>query len=106
VLEDDSTILGTLSYGELAKRARDIAAGLVERDIVPGDRVALMLPTSIDFFVSFFGVLYAGAIPVPIYPPMNEPRSKILRAARPGFCAMREPDCSLRYPRRPGLGRS
>src|SRR5208337_4671479 len=43
----------------------------VMRDIVPGDRVALMLPTGIDFFVAFFGILYAGAIPVPIYPPMR-----------------------------------
>jgi 1-acyl-sn-glycerol-3-phosphate acyltransferase len=30
-----------------------------------------MLPTSIDFFTAFFGILYAGAIPVPIYPPMR-----------------------------------
>ena len=30
-----------------------------------------MLPTSLDFFVAFFGILYAGAIPVPIYPPMR-----------------------------------
>jgi 1-acyl-sn-glycerol-3-phosphate acyltransferase len=80
VLEDDATILGTLSYGELAKTARGIAAGLVERDIMPGDRVVLMLPTSIDFFAAFFGVLYAGGIPVPIYPPMQ--RSQIEDFAR------------------------
>jgi acyl-CoA synthetase (AMP-forming)/AMP-acid ligase II len=36
---------------------------------VPGDRIAMMLPTSTDFFASFFGILYAGAVPVPIYPP-------------------------------------
>ncbi len=30
-----------------------------------------MLPTSADFFVAFFGILYAGAVPVPIYPPMR-----------------------------------
>ena len=30
-----------------------------------------MLPTSIEFFTTFFGILYAGAIPVPIYPPMR-----------------------------------
>ena len=33
--------------------------------------MGLMLPTSIEFFVAFFGILYAGAIPVPIYPPMR-----------------------------------
>jgi 1-acyl-sn-glycerol-3-phosphate acyltransferase len=30
-----------------------------------------MLPTSIDYFIAFFGILYADAIPVPIYPPMR-----------------------------------
>ena len=30
-----------------------------------------MLPTGLDFFIAFFGVLYAGAVPVPIYPPMQ-----------------------------------
>jgi 1-acyl-sn-glycerol-3-phosphate acyltransferase len=69
LLEDEATVLGTLTYGELAQAARGLAAALVARDVVPGDRVALMLPTSIDFFVAFFAALYAGAVPVPIYPP-------------------------------------
>ena len=30
-----------------------------------------MLPTGLDFFAAFFGILYAGAVPVPIYPPMR-----------------------------------
>ena len=80
VLEDDATVLGTITYGELAQSGRAIAAGLVERDIMPGDRVALMLPTSVEFFTAFFGVLYAGAVPVPIYPPMQ--RSEIEDYAR------------------------
>ena len=71
VLQDERTILGALTYGELATKARNVARGLIARDISPGDRVALMLPTSIEFFIAFFGILYAGAIPVPIYPPMR-----------------------------------
>lgn len=71
VLQDDATTLGTLAYGELAARARSVAHGLIARDVAPGDRVALMLPTGSDFFTAFFGILYAGAIPVPIYPPMR-----------------------------------
>ena len=38
---------------------------------MPADRIALMLPTGRDFFVAFFAILYAGAVPVPIYPPMR-----------------------------------
>ena len=80
VLEDETTVIGAFTYGELAKEARAVAAGLVELDIVPGDRVALMLPTSVEFFTAFFGILYAGAVPVPIYPPMQ--RSQIEDYAR------------------------
>jgi 1-acyl-sn-glycerol-3-phosphate acyltransferase len=71
LLQDDETIIGSLSYGQLAAEARRVAAGLIARDIVPGDRVALMLPTSLEFFSAFFGILYAGAVPVPIYPPLR-----------------------------------
>ena len=71
LLQDDATIVGTLTYSQLAAKARRVAAGLIARDILPGDRVALMLPTSIEFFVAFFGILFAGAVPVPIYPPMR-----------------------------------
>jgi acyl-CoA synthetase (AMP-forming)/AMP-acid ligase II len=39
------------------------------RDIKPAEPVAIMLPSSPDYFFSFFGVLMAGGIPVPIYPP-------------------------------------
>jgi hypothetical protein len=34
VLEDEKTVIGTLTYGELAKASRTIAAGLIERDIM------------------------------------------------------------------------
>jgi len=70
-LQDEATILGSLTYAGLAAQARLVARGLVARQVAPGERVALMLPTSIDFFTAFFGILYAGAIPVPIYPPMR-----------------------------------
>jgi fatty-acyl-CoA synthase len=36
--------------------------------VVPGDTVALMLPTGLDFLAAFQGILLAGGIPVPIYP--------------------------------------
>ena len=36
---------------------------------MPGDTVAIMLPTSREYFVTFAGVVLAGAVPVPIYPP-------------------------------------
>jgi 1-acyl-sn-glycerol-3-phosphate acyltransferase len=58
-----------LTYRELAERARIVAKGLMRSGLEPGERVAIMLPTGFDFFAAFFGVLYAGGVPVPIYPP-------------------------------------
>ena len=60
-----------LTYAALDARAREIAVGLLAHDVVPGDCVALMLPTGGDYLASFYGVLLAGAVPVPIYPPVR-----------------------------------
>lgn len=65
----DEGIDAELSYAALMERASAAAAGLLNRGVVPGDPVALMLPTGHDYFVSFASILLAGAIPVPIYPP-------------------------------------
>jgi 1-acyl-sn-glycerol-3-phosphate acyltransferase len=59
----------TLSYGALSERAHAVARGLRQAALQPGDRVAIMLPTGEDFFAAFFGILYAGGVPTPIYPP-------------------------------------
>ncbi len=56
---------------DIRRRARSVAAGLRERGVRAGDRVALVLPTGPDFVACLFGVLYAGAIPVPLYPPVR-----------------------------------
>ncbi len=58
-----------LDYATLAREAEILGAGLQERGVRPGQTVAIMLPTGREYFTSFFGVLAAGAIPVPIYPP-------------------------------------
>ncbi|MBI5107930.1 MAG: AMP-binding protein [Rhodocyclales bacterium] len=59
----------TFTYGELLASARLVAGGLRRRGVRPGDFIALMLPTGLEFFQSFYGILLAGAVPVPIYPP-------------------------------------
>src|SRR5215468_10153669 len=58
-----------ITYGGLHASAEAVAAGLQARGLQPGQTVALMLPTSRDFFLGFYGILLAGGIPVPIYPP-------------------------------------
>src|SRR5262249_37067297 len=64
----------TLTFGELYAAGQRCAAELARRGVPAGGRVALMLPTSRAFFVSYAGILLAGAIPVPIYPPFRADR--------------------------------
>lgn len=61
----------TFTYASLRQGARALATGLRERGLQPGQTVAIMLPTSADYFLSFFGILLAGGVPVPIYPPVR-----------------------------------
>ncbi|MBK8175900.1 MAG: AMP-binding protein [Rhodospirillales bacterium] len=63
-----------LSYGDLHARASAVAAGLQAIGIVPGERIALMLPTGFEYFVGFFAALLSGAIAVPVYPPVRAGR--------------------------------
>ena len=60
-----------MRYAELRSEAERIAGGLAELGVASGDAVAIMLPTSLAFFHVFFAILLAGAVPVPIYPPMR-----------------------------------
>jgi acyl-CoA synthetase (AMP-forming)/AMP-acid ligase II len=54
---------------EVHARAAAVAGGLRARGVRAGDTVAIVLPTAPAFFEAFFGVLLAGAVPVPLYPP-------------------------------------
>jgi 1-acyl-sn-glycerol-3-phosphate acyltransferase len=61
----------TLRHRELLERARRLAASLQRAGLERQQAVAVMLPTSLEFFVVFYGILIAGGIPVPIYPPLR-----------------------------------
>jgi fatty-acyl-CoA synthase len=92
IYEDDEQ-LRTITFGELYERASAVAADLRQRGLEPGQTVAIMLPTCADFFFTFAGILQAGGIPVPIYPPFRADRiaeyatrqSNILRNAEARF---------------------
>ncbi len=58
-----------LSYLAVWRGAAGYASRLAERGLQPGQTVAIMLPTGRDYLFSFFGILMAGGIPVPLYPP-------------------------------------
>jgi len=59
---------GQLTYGEVNKKANQIAALLKALDIKTGDFVGVLEPRGTDFLVSILGVLKAGGAYVPIDP--------------------------------------
>ncbi len=71
ILLDATENAKTITYEELATGAKRVAAGLRQSGLQKGDRVAIMLSTEADFLYAFFGTLYAGGVPVPLYPPVR-----------------------------------
>src|SRR5262245_30145667 len=62
-----------LTYGELDRRARLIAARL-QLELSPGDRALLVYPAGLEFICAFFGCLHAGVVAVPAtYPKPKRP---------------------------------
>ncbi|MGB6976695.1 MAG: AMP-binding protein, partial [Gammaproteobacteria bacterium] len=70
-LQDDQGNEQVITYRQLFTQSNALALGLLQRNLKPGETVALMLPTSEAFFYAFFGILLAGGVPVPIYPPLR-----------------------------------
>ncbi len=81
-LGEDNEEQEVLTYGELDRRARALAAKLLE-SAEPGDRALLIFPTCLSFVVGFFACLYAGVIAVPTVPPrIKRLRESVLSIAR------------------------
>jgi len=56
---------------DLTEASERVAAGLQHRGLEAGQSVAIMLPTCPEYFPVYVGILLAGGIPVPIYPPAH-----------------------------------
>lgn len=70
-LHDEQTEATRLTYRELDRQARAIAAQLQALGLSQ-QRALLLYPPGLDYLTTFFGCLYAGVIAVPAYPPRNQ----------------------------------
>jgi D-alanine--poly(phosphoribitol) ligase subunit 1 len=73
-----------LTRGELRAAAGRVAAGLLQKGVEPGDRIALLIGNSVDFVVAALGCLWAGATFVPLA--ITDPdlrRAQIVADCRP-----------------------
>ncbi|MDQ1535710.1 MAG: hypothetical protein QOE58_103, partial [Actinomycetota bacterium] len=67
-VSDDGESKRKLSYGELDRLARCVAAK-IQTDYAPGERALLLYPSGLDFIIGFFGCLYAGVVAAPATAP-------------------------------------
>ncbi len=56
-----------VAWSELARRARDVSDGLAAMGVQPGDRIAVIGDTNVEWMLADLGILGAGAITATIY---------------------------------------
>ena len=67
VKEKRGGIWRDVTWGELSRRARDLSDGLAALGVAPGDRVAILGDTQLEWILADLGILGAGAVTVTIY---------------------------------------
>jgi long-chain acyl-CoA synthetase len=56
-----------VSYADLWAQARSYAAALIELGVRPGDAVAMVVPNVVEFPRTYYGILAAGGVVVPVH---------------------------------------
>ena len=80
-----------LSFHELGIEIRRRAAHLRALGLHKGDRVALVVPDGPDFIPLFLGALWAGIVPVPLYPPLSLGKLDAFMESLVGILRIAEP---------------
>jgi long-chain acyl-CoA synthetase len=62
-----------MSYAEAGQAIEEMALGLVDLGIEPGDRVCMLANTRVEWTLASYAISAAGAVVVPIYP-TNSPK--------------------------------
>lgn len=95
--ERDAFISGVqhLSYGQWARSAQGLAALLQELGVGPGDRVAIMLPSSIDYAICAAAVELMGAVASGINTRLGPREIQAIFAKSAPTLAITEDDCVL-----------
>ncbi len=85
-LNEKGAEVGSITYGDLHRRASQMADALSE-GAAPGDRALLVYPPGLEFMVGFFACQYAGIIAVPTILPrhgrLRDSSAKIVEDCEP-----------------------
>lgn len=67
-LDDGEDLSASWTFSDLDREARKVAAGLQAAG-AGGARVLILMPPGLEYAAALFGCFFAGAVPVPVYPP-------------------------------------
>ncbi len=82
------TSSGSLSYGELDRWSRGIAARLLEKGVKGGDKVALVMDRGPELLVALMGIVRVGGTYVPINPELPQERRAYLVSNSHATCLL------------------
>jgi len=68
----------SISSDEMLRRAKSIAAGLHAIGVGPGERVAILSESRVEWTLTDAGSIFAGTIDVPIYPTLTPPQVRYI----------------------------
>jgi fatty-acyl-CoA synthase len=75
----ESSEVNHITFNELWERAKNYAGILQCRGVQKGDRILIVLPTSVEFATIYLGVLLCGAAPCVLPAPDNTPLTDAVR---------------------------
>ena len=87
-----------LSYAALDQQANAVAAGLAQRGIRPGDRVAMLLSNRMEFVITRLAALRLGAIVVPIGTRLQTPEIAYILAHSGAAVLVHDTELTSRLP--------
>jgi long-chain acyl-CoA synthetase len=54
------------TYADIEKKANQLANFLIENDLHSGDRFSILISNSVEYIISYYGILKAGGVTVPL----------------------------------------
>lgn len=70
-VDPDTDTSRFVSYAQLSVSVARRASALLALGLTPGERIALVLPRTEAFVLTFLGAMHAGLVPVPMSPPLS-----------------------------------
>ncbi|KQT81837.1 AMP-binding protein [Methylobacterium sp. Leaf466] len=84
-----------LTYGEIDRAVRGIAAGLLGLGLAPGARVMIRMGNDADYVLVYFGALAAGLVALPSSPQLTPAEAAFLVADSGAAVVAASPACAL-----------